>query len=67
MRVKVPAEEVQVGDKVKFPNSRHFQAVESVEFDTPMQAFRVRSGDAEWLLPAEHEVEVERDEEPKGE
>lgn len=54
-KVKVPAGDVKVGDKLYFPNSRKAQEVEEVNVVEGIAI--IKADRAEWNVPVETEVE----------
>lgn len=54
---KIKASEVNIGDKIHFPNSRKPQAVETIEQQGDNINFV--AGDAKWLVPADWDIRKE--------
>lgn len=59
----IKASEVKPGDKIKFPNSRHAQVIETCEVQGDNINLVSEGGEAKWLVPNDWNVKRE-DEEP---
>lgn len=55
---KVRADELTIGRKVKFPNSRGFQEVEQIVANAG--SVTLIAGDAQWVVPPHFETNAER-------